>query len=125
MIPDRTTPIAAFLTSPTTTDSRVNATSATFAETAPERGMYLVGLASPNPTLIIIKCYVKICDYHVQISCILERIRRARRSLSPQDTYEYLNQISLENWGENMETNWNYLANKLGVVVHNITEDLR
>ena len=55
----------------------------------------------------------------------LERSRRARRSLSPQDTYEYISQISLEDWGENMETNWNYLANKLGIVVHNITEDLR
>ena len=41
LIPDGTTPISAFLTSPTRTDTRVNATRATFAETVPDQGMWL------------------------------------------------------------------------------------
>ena len=41
LIPDGTSPIAAFLTAPTRTDSRVNATSATFAEMAPPTGTFM------------------------------------------------------------------------------------
>ena len=35
LVPEGTTPVAAFLTNATKTDSRINATSVTFAETAP------------------------------------------------------------------------------------------
>ena len=42
LIPEGTTPIAAFLTSPTKTDSRINATSASFAEMAPSLGSFVI-----------------------------------------------------------------------------------
>ena len=50
LIPDNTTPIAAFLTNPTLTDSRINATSATFSENSPTSGYisYLINATKMN-----------------------------------------------------------------------------
>ena len=42
LIPEGTTPIAAFLTNPTEQDPKINATSATFAETAAVIGMFRI-----------------------------------------------------------------------------------
>lgn len=50
LIPDDTTPIAAFLTNPTETDSRINATSATFSEKSLPSGYisYLINATRMN-----------------------------------------------------------------------------
>ena len=42
LIPEGTTPIAAFLTNPTRQSPTINATSATFAETASVMGMFMI-----------------------------------------------------------------------------------
>ena len=58
-------------------------------------------------------------------SCILETIQRQKRAIDPIEAINELSHLSLDEWGENMEINWQYLANKLGVVSHNISNNLR
>ena len=73
--------------------------------------------------------YIKNAYLHVSNnvldSCILETIRRSKRAINPIEAINELSHLSLDEWGENMEINWQYLANKLGVVSHDITNNLR